>query len=85
MYAMKDFIYDIKYFDGTEECAQQLVEWAGEKARRATTDYGAELLLINTYGDDWFAVSGDRYIVKDSDGDLTSITAEEFESKYIKI
>ena len=84
-YVRKQPIVEARYFDGTGECAQQLVEWAGEKLRRATTSYGAEILLRNTYGDDWFAVSDGMYIIKASDGYLISATKEEFESEYVKI
>ena len=79
------FIVEIRYFDGTKECAQQLVEWAGGGLRQATTNYDEEILLINTFGDDWFVVNSAMYITKSSDGDLTPITVENFESEYVKI
>ena len=84
-YVREQFIVEVRHFDGTKECAQQLVEWAGERLKQATTGHGEEILLINTYGNDWFAVSSDRYIAKSSDGYLIALTPEEFESEYVEI
>ena len=84
-YVREQSIVEVKYFDGTKECAQGLVEWAGERLKQATTNHAEEILLINTYGNDWFAVNGGRYVTKSSDGYLIAITAEEFEEEFVKI
>ena len=81
----EQFLVEVLYFDGTKECAQKLVDWAGSRLKRATTGCGEEILLVNTYGDDWFAVSGGRYIAKSTDGYVITITPEEFKKEYVKI
>ena len=85
MYTMKSFIYDIKYFDGTKECAQQLAEWAEGKVDWAINSKGQLILLINTIDSNWFVVNGPVFVAKTSESYIFAITEENFKVDYVKI
>ena len=85
MYTMKDFMYDIKYFDGTKECAQALIEWAEGRVDWATNSKGELVLLLNTIDSNWFVITGPVFIAKTSESYIFTITEENFKLDYVEI